>query len=233
MQKQDLPVEEPIIYEEKKVIRRLSFKRGIADFLDAWNVERGLIYTIKWLFINPGKLARGYLGSERYKLTSPFRLLVLSTAVTVILTLALNVNHDFYKGIFDAFEAGIIEDQIDQLYNDYYNFILWFSVPLYALITLIFVKRKLNYIEHMVIYTYYTCLSNILYLIFIPLILIDVNISIAYIAVSLTYFIYMYTVALDLRKWHHFIRVALAFLLGSAIYFIFIAILIGFYLASI
>lgn len=56
MEKQKLPIEEPLFYEEKKIIRRLTFKKAVEDFLMAFEVERGLIYSLKKLIINPGGL---------------------------------------------------------------------------------------------------------------------------------------------------------------------------------
>ncbi|MTI19393.1 DUF3667 domain-containing protein, partial [Fulvivirga sp. RKSG066] len=69
------------------------FKGAINYLLDAWNMQKGGLYTLKWLFLNPGKLIRAYLGTERYIITSPFKLLILTTALSLFLIIQLDVQH--------------------------------------------------------------------------------------------------------------------------------------------
>lgn len=69
----ELPLKEPLIYNEKRTIRRLTFKGWLLNVLEAFDLEKGGIYTLKLFFTNPGKLVRKYLGSERYKVVAPFK----------------------------------------------------------------------------------------------------------------------------------------------------------------
>lgn len=56
---------EQIRFSEERVIHRISMSRFLTSAIDAFNLDRGLIYTLKRLFTTPGDLIRDYLCQSR------------------------------------------------------------------------------------------------------------------------------------------------------------------------
>ncbi|MFW5762393.1 MAG: hypothetical protein ACOCXH_15575 [Cyclobacteriaceae bacterium] len=54
---------------ETRIIRRVTLKGFVTSVLDAFNIERGGIYTLKRLFSNPGNMSFHYLGEGRFRYT--------------------------------------------------------------------------------------------------------------------------------------------------------------------
>ena len=162
----------PIESEEKRTINRITLRQSFNDFLNAFNVERGLIYTLRNLFTNPGELIRNYLGEGRYKVVNPFRLLILTTAVSLLVmyisdfqSVFNEMEEGFSKG-FDKSETGYI----NEIMFDWYNLLLWISIPIFALCTfLLNRKSQYNYAENLVLQAFYFSGINLLMTILMPL----------------------------------------------------------------
>lgn len=83
-------------------------KQVVFSAVDAFNMDRGGVYTIKQLCKNPGETIRDYLGANRYHYTPPFRILIITTAIALFLIgLAEFTQHasaDFSKGYASSVE---------------------------------------------------------------------------------------------------------------------------------
>ncbi|WP_425390539.1 hypothetical protein [Ekhidna sp.] len=228
----------PIEVEEKRTINRITFKQTIADFLNAFNVERGLIYTFKLLFSNPGELIRIYLADGRFKIVNAFRLLILTTALSLLVLYLSGVDSmvsEFTRGFNEGISDKEFSSQsFQQLFSDYYNLFLWISIPCYGLMTFLFFRKSAyNYAEHMVANCFYLSGINIIYCLILPLILI-LNLSTAFlitIILSALYYFYLFSQFLQSRSLAFFIKALLAFVVGNVLYVfaisLFIAVLIN------
>ncbi len=193
-----------LVIEERKW-NRISMAFIFQSVFDAFSIERGGIYTLKRLFSNPAQMAKDYLGKERFHFTPPFRLLIVTTALAIYILSELGFGEQFLNDIQEG--AKVQADgnpkgpkaiaEILSGWSNYTNLILWTLVPILALFTYLF-NRKLyfNYAEHLVLQTYFFCLTNILTCIFLFQFIIDKSILSNILSVlSLVYFIYFYKVA--------------------------------------
>ena len=218
----------PIEITEKRTVKRITVQQSMTDFLDAFNVERGLVYTVKMLFKRSGSLIRFYLTEGRYKIVNAFRLLIISTAFSLILLSFTDSFQLFYNVTGDtAAETSEMERFMNTLFTDWYNLILWLSIPAYATCSFLLLKKyePFNYAEHMVIQSFLVSVSNILIIVFLPfgyLIGFELAFAIAFF-VGVAYYFYMFSDLYRQRRFGFFLRVLLAFLLGNMFYFIFIA----------
>ncbi|MEL6534455.1 MAG: DUF3667 domain-containing protein [Bacteroidota bacterium] len=76
---------------ETRTVSRINLKSTFLSILGLFNVERGFGLTFITLLRSPGQLTLDYLGPKRFKVLSPFQLLVFSTtflSILVILGLA-------------------------------------------------------------------------------------------------------------------------------------------------
>ena len=125
----------PIHVKEDREIRRITFKKFFVDVFSAFNVERGLVYTVKLLFSHPGKLVKLYLTDGRFRIFNPFRLLIFTTAISLFI-MYLNANSDFIQsletGIADGSEEAIQQELFMDILFDWYNLALWISIPIYG-----------------------------------------------------------------------------------------------------
>jgi len=174
--------EEPLDVTEVRRVKRITMKQVMNSAIDAFNIERGGIYTIKQLLINPGAAVLDYLGANRFHYVPPFRILIVTTAIALFMIGAAELPEQAATDFSTGFNSSIEDRDSDreksqqvlesifhlmELVQGYTNLILWTFIPFIALFTwLINLKRKFNYAEHIVFQTYLFCLSNILSLLF-------------------------------------------------------------------
>ena len=214
----------PIEITEKRTVKRITVKQSMTDFLDAFNVERGLVYTVKLLFKQPGSLIRFYLTEGRFKIVNAFRLLIISTALSLILLSFTDSFQLFYNvsGDSDAATAQM-QEFMNRLFTDWYNLILWLSIPAYASCSFLLLKKyeSFNYAEHMVIQSFLVSVSNILVILFLPfgyLIGFEIAFALSFV-IGVVYYFYLFSNLYQQRKFWFFFRVFLAFFLGNMFYF--------------
>ena len=225
MEDQKLPLKYPIPHQENKEIRRITFKNGISQIFDALNLQKGWLYTLKSLLLDPGGLVKYYLGVGRYSTISPWKLLFLTTALSLFLIIQFDLNslftNPFIEGTNES-SAGIekVNADIFIFFNDYYNIILWSSIPVFALVFFLILRRSFNYFEHVIIYTYYLVLGNIFVILLLPVFALTNWGFGIYLVITHFYIVYTYIRALDLTQWHQYIKLFLAITLSYILYFI-------------
>lgn len=105
-----------------------------------WHFEKGFLYTLKELAINPGTTQRKYLSGTRLRYQKPFSLFAISATFGALVLFLI------YR---DA------TDEIKQFYKHYYFIVQAAMLPFYALITyLLFKSPKLYYAEALVMNVY-------------------------------------------------------------------------------
>ncbi len=182
---------------EVQKIKRISLWGWISSILEVYNLERGGLYTLVQLFYNPGKLVRAYLGVARYKIMSPFRVLILTTAAALLF-------FNYTSGgdaMMDALKKGVVQPNrpeiqefmvaYNQFYLKYFNILIWSFIPFAAFFSWLFTKKSgLNFGENMVFQTFVSSIFNILFIPF--LIIAEWSLTGAYIFYSLGFLMYLY-----------------------------------------
>lgn len=221
----------PIEVTEKRIVRRITLKQSVADFLDAFNVERGLIYTIKRLLTQPGSLIRDYLTDGRFKIVNAFRLLIITTALSLVI---LNTT-GIFENLFQGAEEQTVEEArgvqlMNTLLTDWYNLALWLSIPSYALFSYLFFRKykPFNYAEHLVMVSFYISINNLLVIAFLPFgyIMGFQLIFLAYFVCVLAYYFILFGDVYRTRRFGFFVRALASYLLGNMLYYAFFAIAI-------
>jgi len=171
--------EEPLDITETRKVRRITVLQVLSSMVVAFNVDRGGIFTIKQLFIHPGKAIRDYIGANRYHYTPPFRILVITTTLAFFAIGSSELVEGFESDISAEMESATNDIQNEMIdvtsevitltkkISPYFNFILWTFIPIAAFFSwLINLKNRFNYAEHLVFQTYLFCISNILCFLF-------------------------------------------------------------------
>lgn len=161
----DHMISETVEVTETRRINRISVAQIFRSFLDAFNLDRGVLFTMKQLFMNPGKAIVSFLGTGRYHFVPPFRLLIVTTAIVMyLISLSKSVAEfgtGFNEGVSDVNDATKVME-VQQAMASYMNLILWTFIPVIALLTYSLNRKKgFNFAEHLVFQTYLFCIANI------------------------------------------------------------------------
>ena len=237
--------EEPLDVTEIRTVKRITMKQVLHSAVEAFNIERGGIYTIKQLFTNPGAAVLDYLGPNRFHYVPPFRILVVTTALALFLIglaeFTEQASADFTQGFSSSVEdnGGNPEEATVTILSllgeiqGYFNLILWTFIPFAALFTwLINLKRRFNYAEHIVFQTYMFCLSNMLSFLF-PLDHILPGWIIFLVIYILMFFLYIYGYKEFFNKsWlRSFFEMSFVLIISSVIWSALLVLSLGFYIA--
>lgn len=204
---------------EKRTVERITLRFYVKNIFDAFNVDRGGIFTIKRLFINPGAMVKDYLSKGRYRYTPPFRLLIITTTIALLLIGYSKTGADFSQGFYRGVQSDDSKDLLNSL-RQFQNVFLWLSIPFYTLLQY-WLNRKsgFNYTENLVEQTYLFTLANLASLI----IALDTFISVALagtISIGLYFFYYVYAYKVFFKKsWGRSVLENLVIMIGGAIFY--------------
>lgn len=192
--------------EDTRVVKRISVGNFISNVLEAFNITRGGIYTVKRLLFNPGELIGQYIGINRYRITPPINVLIISTAIVIIFMNQLDLFSAMLGDVLVAKEAEpvqqSIKNEVIESFASYFNLIFWAFIPIAALLSYWFnQKLQLNYAENLVFQTYTLSLMNVLFIPLFPFIHYGShNFMWVYLAVAVFYSMYAYKVFFE-KKW--------------------------------
>ncbi|QNR24186.1 DUF3667 domain-containing protein [Croceimicrobium hydrocarbonivorans] len=224
------------LVKQERQVRRYSFRNMGGSILDAFNLEYGILFTLKELLLRPGASIRSYLQEGRLKYTSPFRLLILSTAILLLLFQSSEVASDFQEGFnYGAnqnAEAGVEASKVDgaksaakvyELFSEYFNLLLWFYIPVISLFSWLFnLKRDLNFAEHIVFNSFYTSLINVFSLIMLLEFALGNELTgILYILLAFVYYMWFYKDLFE-KSWLRSFWESIAVSVISALIYIFL-----------
>ena len=91
-----------VTIKQEKTYKRFSFKTIASELLDFILVNKGLFYTAKQLTIAPGETLRGYLQTDRERVTGVAKYFILLVGL-------------FYFVFFQFTHAPYIDGYIEQL----------------------------------------------------------------------------------------------------------------------
>jgi Protein of unknown function (DUF3667) len=115
------------------------------------HIDKGFFYTLKQLFISPGKTLSDYLAGKRVKHFKPFAFVVLLSTICTLLI----------KGISYLYHINVSYNLIQK----YPSILIFIMIPVLSLVTWLFFRRKeYNYWEHFLVNTYLAAYLNIFFL---------------------------------------------------------------------
>ncbi|MEL6557916.1 MAG: DUF3667 domain-containing protein [Bacteroidota bacterium] len=231
--------EYPLEASQRRVIERITLKKLIGDIGKILNLERGILYAIKLLLINPGKAVSSYLNEQRFVFFHPLRLLLITSAVSLFSFWLI----DGAESMGDALQVGAapkdqMAEEINQIgqelfieaFNDYFNAMIWIFIPIISFFSyLFFMKSAYNYAEHLILNTYITSIGNLINTVFYLLALVvDIGISsIIALIVYLGYNLYSYKSFFKVTTVQMLLRGISSLVLGYFIYMIMLLFIIG------
>lgn len=215
------------------------------EFLDAlFNVNQGLLPTVRDLTIRPGHMLRNYLDGQRKKYIGPVRFIIATAAVSYLLYFGL-MGDDVIQSSINAGvqpsgdpEAEQMSQWLTNLLTKNYTFVVLGMAPFFALgYRMLFYRHKFSFADFLVVVTYTSAYSAILPLPLVPFLLTNLISQEAYIGIislmSVVYTVVAIVLVLQPRNvfWGGF-KALLGTILGILLCFVF-AFLIGIILGLI
>jgi hypothetical protein len=149
---------------QKAAIKRWKLSRISRSALSSiFDLEKGFGYTFKSLLLYPGKMIQEYLNGRTVVYTNPFRYLIFTSLISVILSKWIEKeNQDDWEEVFRPFretnmlpsdEAAVRLQELihNTLGSDYGQLSLLIYVPFFALFVKLFFRRtSYNYSEYLI-----------------------------------------------------------------------------------
>ncbi|HEX2189067.1 MAG TPA: DUF3667 domain-containing protein [Longimicrobiaceae bacterium] len=148
--------------------------RGIFAHLvtDAFDLNRGLLFTAVALTVRPGAAIRDYVDGATARYTNPVKYLVVCVALAVFASVQVGVTRDMAGGFAEGMgaESAAVAERIGEVLSRYMNVIMAAAVPFMALYSRALFRRSgLNFAEHLIFSVYVYAQQSLLFLPFLPL----------------------------------------------------------------
>lgn len=167
-------------------VKRLNGNYLLSELPNSiFQVNHGLLFTIKALITRPGYSIRDFLDGQRKKYFRPFSFLIVTSTLYVLSHYLSGTNtflEDIIQGIRNGAEDGAqkaASPQFMQAFNwlnKYQTYLMVFMLPFFSLASyLAFIRSKYNYIEHLVLNCYTTGFQMLIYAI-LGLVFIEENV---------------------------------------------------------
>jgi len=144
---------------QKVIQERNTLKHFFELITDSFDIERGLLYTTKILFTNPGKIINEYLDGRTKDYYNPLKYLLLLAGLSAIIMIGTDIfdanvgNTNEFFGLDN--QKTKFQSQVNAYIKSFLNIIPFLTLPFYSLISKwIFKKFKLNYAEHLIMNCY-------------------------------------------------------------------------------
>jgi hypothetical protein len=128
-----------------------------------FHVDKGFLFTLKWMFKNPGKAIKEYLAGKRVQHFRPFAyVIILSTICTLLSPLIEKATYT----LFLAKNPGYTITYKKLFFEQYLSLFIFLLIPVLSFVTWVtFRKRGYNYWEHFLGNTYLAAQLNIFLLV--------------------------------------------------------------------
>lgn len=156
---------------QKSNVDRINFSNFSREITESvFQVNKGLFYTIRELFVRPGKSIRGFLNGKRKNHFKPIAFALLLSTLYFFITRITNQDtwmDDMVSGIMDAEserESGIVISTTFIWFSKNFAYSSLLLLPFFSLASFIsFSGSDTNYLEHVVMNSYVAGQQAILY----------------------------------------------------------------------
>lgn len=216
---------------QKVINDRITLKHLFEIAFDSFNIHRGLIFTVKKMFTDPGSLINNYLNGRTKDYYNPLKYLLLITSISALLMIWLKIfdanieNTNELMGIDD--QAVKLQSTVTRYIKNFLHFVAILSLPFYSLISKwLFKKHKLYYAEHLTINSYLFAQITLIQIFVIVLVYFVPELTKYMLLFGSILFISYYTYGLrnifDIKWVKSFLNSAAIYLLGMSLMIIFI-----------
>ncbi len=152
-------------------VSKINLPNFLGELTDnVFQINKGLFYTMKALFVSPGQTIKDYLSGKRKHHFKPIAYVFTLSTIYFLLSQLVHIEtfiHDFVRGYMNAPDLSTVEsEKITTLiwFTKNYAYTMLLLLPLNALASyLAFFGSGINYLEHFVLNAYITGQQSIIY----------------------------------------------------------------------
>jgi len=216
---------------QKVITERNTLKHFFNLFFDSFDIHRGVLFTAKLLFLNPGKIINEYLNGKTKDYYNPLRYLLIVAGIYAIFMLSLNVIDANIESTKELFQTNTGENKLQSAINSYLkkylSFIPILVLPFWSLASKWILKKyKLYYAEHLIINSYlyaqYLLILTLVSFVLIPFPELSKYVMIFGIVVITSYFTYAYRSIFKISTFKSLFSSLSFILLGLILFYVFI-----------
>jgi hypothetical protein len=190
---------------QKVITQRFKLNELVKEAIEnTFNLDKGFFFTISQLVLNPKKVITDYLSGRTKVYSNPIKFLIVIaglSALVLVITQAYDRNLELTNSLFPNAEMSTIQLKVIGFFKSYINIVMILIVPFYTFgYKLFFLRKKLNYTEHLIINCYafglaavITILSNILFSFFPSFSVFEMILGFIIHLIVFTYFYYKLT----------------------------------------
>ncbi|PTS94264.1 hypothetical protein DBR11_23825, partial [Pedobacter sp. HMWF019] len=83
--------------EKGNKLKRIDSSYIIHEITHLLHLESGFLFTVKQLFIRPGKLVRSFIFEDRSKITKPIIFLIFSATLFTVIFHFFHIKYEFFS----------------------------------------------------------------------------------------------------------------------------------------
>ncbi|NRT11429.1 DUF3667 domain-containing protein [Flavobacterium sp. 14A] len=142
-------------FEENKKLKRIDSLYIIHEIKHLLHLESGFLFTVKQLFISPGKLVRNFIFEDRSKVTKPLIFLIFSTTIFTLVLHSLHIEYQYFNIGNGSIDSYLSKEALNNWLNNHVGYASLFFGFLIALWTMLFFKKhKYNIYEITILLCY-------------------------------------------------------------------------------
>jgi len=192
---------------------RIDGKYLLQEVRELLNFERGYLFTIKELTINPGKSILDFLNENRNRLVKPIVFLIISSLIYSILNSFFHFDAGYIDKPIEIESAIIVISQWVHANYGYANIILAIFIGLW--LKVFFKKHKFNIFEILILLCFVMGMGMLIYTAFgIVQSLTHINLQLLGIIVGFIYTTYAVGQFFNKRKLISYVKAFFAYILG-------------------
>jgi len=157
---------------QKHMEGRFTIKEFIHNFFHAFtHLDSGIIFLIKELIFKPGIVSKDYIEGKRKKYFNPLQFLIITVAVSTFIAFNYKL---FGPSVNPELLTGITETQrfflsFNNFIYKYFNLIIFVSVPLLSLYSMIFFRSSgYNFAENLIFASFISGERTVFYIVLTP-----------------------------------------------------------------
>lgn len=145
---------------QKLIVDRYTVKHLFNIAFSSFDLHKGVLYTAKCLFVNPGRIVIDYLGGKTKCYYNPISYLLIIASIYALLMIGFNIFDSNLEEMNEILghdeQQSKLQGIINTYIKKYLSFISIITIPFYSLFSRwILKKHKLNYAEHLIINSFF------------------------------------------------------------------------------
>lgn len=145
-------------------LKRIDRHYIVHEIEHVLHLERGILYTIKELVINPGENIRKYLSENRSRLVKPVIFIILTSLIYTVISHSFHIEDEYMK--YEGFEKSAIGDILKWTQSNYgyANILIGLFVAIW--LKVLFKKHGFNFYELLIMLCFVIGISMLIYAVF-------------------------------------------------------------------